>query len=354
MSTEPTVSLRAVVATLPDRCYENPTWKGLVYLTRDVVLYAVVLAALAYTDSVVALLILWPLAGLCISALFVLGHDAAHGSLFRSEKLCQAVGTMALLPSLHAYAPWKLGHNRIHHVHTARAGYDFVWNPLTPAEYEALPLLRKARHRVEWSAWGAGIYYLRVIWWERMMRLDPPARFQADFRRDRRRVWAYAAVFSGAALVFGGLHTGSVAGSAWMWLKVVLLPWLCWNQTMGATVHLHHVGADLRWHTEATWSRVKGQMGATMNYVVPRWYNVFAHNIYVHMPHHVDMRIPFYALPLAAESLAQHFGDLVRTRPLRLRDYLATTRQCKLFDYDRGIWCGYDGTPARVSSARSR
>ena len=90
---------------------------------------------------------LWLLTGLSISALFVLGHDAAHGALFRSKRLSYLLGQLAMLPGLHLYAAWVFGHNRIHHGHTVRQDMDYVWHPLLPEEYEALSLPGRIGHR---------------------------------------------------------------------------------------------------------------------------------------------------------------------------------------------------------------
>jgi len=53
-------------------------------------------------------------------------------------------------------------------------------------------------------------------------------------------------------------------------------------------------------------------------------------NIFVHVPRHVDVRIPFCALPEAAAAIQAEFPDAVHCDKLRLRDYLASTRACKL------------------------
>jgi omega-6 fatty acid desaturase (delta-12 desaturase) len=78
---------------------------------------------------------------------------------------------------------------------------------------------------------------------------------------------------------------------------------------------------------------------------MPRWYNFFVHNIYWHVPHHVDPRIPFYNLPRAAAVLEREAGSRVAPRRFALRDYERTTRLCKLYDFERGVWSGYDGVP---------
>jgi len=160
-------AVRDATAIVPGACYANPAWKGLGYLARDAALYATAVALLLSTDRPAPLAIGWALGGLATSALFVLAHDAAHGALFRSRRLCDAVARLALLPSLHALAAWQAGHNRVHHGHTGRRGVDFVWHPLTRDQWERLPGAGRLRHRVEWSAAGAGLYYLRAVWWAR-------------------------------------------------------------------------------------------------------------------------------------------------------------------------------------------
>jgi omega-6 fatty acid desaturase (delta-12 desaturase) len=80
--------------------------------------------------------------------------------------------------------------------------------------------------------------------------------------------------------------------------------------------------------------------GTTMLYV-PVWLDFFLHRIFFHVAHHVDMRIPFYELPAACEEIRAAFPDVVISRKLRLRDFFANTRQCKLYDFEQGRWLTY-------------
>src|SRR6185503_11692047 len=54
-------------------------------------------------------------AGIMISTLFVLGHDATHGSLVASSRQNRVLGRLLFLPSLHNYTLWRIQHNRLHH-----------------------------------------------------------------------------------------------------------------------------------------------------------------------------------------------------------------------------------------------
>jgi omega-6 fatty acid desaturase (delta-12 desaturase) len=314
----------------------------LAYLLRDLLIYAGVVGALVVIDSPWLLPPLWLLAGLAISALFVVGHDAAHGSLFKSRRLSRAVGQFAMLPSLHLYEAWVFGHNRIHHGHTIRQGMDYVWHPLTPEEYSELSLPRRIAHRLKWSCWGAGIYYMHEIWWQKMIwNFEPPKKIATAIRRDRFLVGSYAFLVSGALLVAGVISYGGVLGALWMWVKVFAIPFVIWNYSIGFAVYVHHICPEIAWRTRREWSRFIGQLAGTTIIYLPSWLNFFYHNIFLHVTHHVSMRVPFYHLPEATRVLRENFGDIIVERAYGVRDYLDSTRRCKLFDFEAGRWVRY-------------
>lgn len=53
---------------------------------------------------------------------FVIGHDCAHKSFSRNKLLEDIVGTLAFLPLIYPYEPWRFKHDR-HHAKTNM----FVW-----------------------------------------------------------------------------------------------------------------------------------------------------------------------------------------------------------------------------------
>src|SRR6478609_4557246 len=147
---ERTGSLKPVLDVIPDAAYDNPTWKGLAYFARDLAMYAVLVVVLIEVSNPIAGLALQIPMAFVVGALFVVGHDVAHGALFKSKRLNSIVGHVAMLPSWHVYEGWVLGHNRIHHAFTVRQGYDFVWHPYTADEYRAMRPWQRAGHRIEW------------------------------------------------------------------------------------------------------------------------------------------------------------------------------------------------------------
>jgi omega-6 fatty acid desaturase (delta-12 desaturase) len=334
-------SITQVIEILPDAVYENPTALGVLYFARDLMLYGLGVAALFFVDNPLLLVPVWIYAALSISALFIVGHDAAHGALFKSKRLGYVIGQLAMLPSLHVFEAWVFGHNRIHHGHTVREDMDYVWHPLSPEAYRALSTPRRLMHRLKWSWLGAGVYYGWDIWWRSMMRFTPPEKIAAAVRRDRLIVLGYAAAVSAALLVAGAHHYGTLGGALWMWVKVFAVPFALWNYSIGISVYVHHIAPDIEWHGRREWTRFKGQMEGTTILRIPAWLNVFYHNIFLHVPHHVDMRIPFYHLREASDAIRAHFGDVVRERSYGFADYLRATRACKLYDFSTRRWSGY-------------
>jgi len=135
---------------------------------------------------------------------------------------------------------------------------------------------------------------------------------------------------------------GSSPGSiAWLIARVLVVPFLGFCYVIGSVVHAHHVAPEIRWLRAAEWNRFAAQMEGTTVLRAPRGLNLFLHWIMVHVPHHVDMRIPMYNLEKAAAAIEAAFPGKITDRPTRFRDFVANTRRCKLFDFDSGRWLPY-------------
>lgn len=334
-------SLKPVLDVIPAEAYDNPTWKGLAYFGRDLVMYGLIVTGLILVNNPFAVIALWVLSAMVISGLFIVAHDAAHGALFSSKRLNRVIGTIAMLPSWHVYEGWTLGHNRIHHGYTVREGFDFVWHPYTPEQFAAMSTLGRLRHRFEWSWFGAGAYYLREVWWHKMIVGAPPARWAKTIRRDRFIVWSFVAVASLALGALGWASYGSVVGILWMILKVLVIPFLGFSFVIASFVHVHHIQPNIRWWKRREWTKWHGQMEGTTVLRARFGLNFFFHWIMVHVPHHVDMRIPMYNLELATDAMKEAFPGTIHDEPLRFMDFVRNTRVCRLYDFDEARWYTY-------------
>lgn len=333
--TKPT-GLKPVIDIIPDSCYQRSTARGLLLMARDFAVYGLALWGLASTNNPLLLVPLWLVAGLAVSGLFVLGHDAAHQALFDSKRLNDIVGRVTMLPSWHVTEQWIFGHNRVHHGHTLRQGMDFVWHPITAEQWSEMSGLARLRHRIEWGPLGSGAYYLREVWWNKMVRFTPPERWAKSMNRDRALVAAFVGLTLAGSLVLAGF-----GGGLWMWIKLFVVPFLLFCQTIGWVVYVHHIDPAIRWWPRREWNRFRGQVeGTTVLWGPPGW-ELFFHWIMVHLPHHVDMRIPCYRLPEAAEAIKAAYPEDVDERKISLRAYLHATRECKIHDFENGVWSRY-------------
>jgi omega-6 fatty acid desaturase (delta-12 desaturase) len=253
-------SLNDVRAIIPDECYRRSNWKASVALISAAVLYAAPLVGLVLTSGIIVTIVLWVLAGLGVAGLFVLGHDASHGALLDSRRLNRVVAQLCLAPSAHAEAAWDLGHNRIHHGYTTREGFDFVWHPLTAEQYRELGRFARLRHRLEWSFAGAGIYYMRTVWWEKMWRFKAGGARRNAIVRDKVTMGTVGGVVL-AATALVGLLLGGWTAALWWPLKLWVVPFLVFVHIIGWTVYVHHVSPEIRWWSRRDWSQYKGPDG---------------------------------------------------------------------------------------------
>jgi omega-6 fatty acid desaturase (delta-12 desaturase) len=103
-----------------------------------------------------------------IVRLFLVGHEACHGSFFGNAKLNSVCGRIAFLPSMTAFSLWEVGHNTAHHGFNNLKGRDQVWTPLSKAEFDAFPRYRQALERLYRCGLGWGAYYLIEMWWKKL------------------------------------------------------------------------------------------------------------------------------------------------------------------------------------------
>lgn len=269
--------------------------------------------------------------------LFLIGHDACHGSYTGQDWLNRLIGRVAFLPSLTPFSLWHMGHNVVHHGFNNLRGRDFVWAPLERAEYEALPAWRKRVERLYRSAWGPGVYYGWEIWWKRLYfpGLSRLGTRRPQFVRDCTLVTVAAAVWIGG-LLYAAARLGLPAVP--VLLAGFVVPFLLWNWTVGLVIYLHHTAPDVRWFdNKREWMQEAAQATGTAHLVMPWPLGPLLHHIMEHPAHHLDSGIPLYRLKAAQRRLGEILPE-VRPVQLTFAHYMDCVRQCKLYDYEARSW----------------
>jgi omega-6 fatty acid desaturase (delta-12 desaturase) len=287
-------------------------------------------------------------AGVFSGSLFMIGHDACHGSYTSRHGLNQVLGRIAFLPSYHTYSLWDLSHNRIHHVHTNLKGKDFVWTPLTLAEFDRLPWLRRLLHRGFRTPLGLALYYPVEIWAPRLVfprrkYLDRPRRI---YTADRLLVLAFFIVqLLTIAAVGHGRSDGWSACARDMGFALVL-PWLVFNWMIGFVIYFNHTHPAVPWFDKpGEWSTSPSAIRGTVRLTFPRWTRTFASNIMDHVAHHVDPRVPLARLNQAQQHIEGVLPGQIVVQAFGVRELREILRRCKLYDYEAHRWTDFRGSP---------
>ncbi len=332
------VSLRDILSAY----YDRSTLLAVVLLALDLALFAAGQYLLLAASALGWQLVGGALTTLAIVRLFIIGHDACHGSLTDHAALNKLLGRIAFLPSLTPFSLWRVGHNVVHHGFNNLKGRDFVWQPLDVAEFASLSPARRLLERVYRSAFGPLPYYMVEIWWRRLYfpgRDYKPGK-RGEFFWDSMLVTVFALAWI-TWLVIAGLASGGAAHLAFVLVVGFLVPFLIWNWTVGFVVYLHHTHPDVVWYADkSAWLKAQGMLHGTVRYHVRPWWNWLLHNIMEHAAHHLDPRIPLYRLKAAQGALARLVPDIPVVE-LSMRTYWRSVRECKLFDFERRRWVGF-------------
>lgn len=279
--------------------------------------------------------------GIVTSTLFVLGHDAAHGSLTSYRMANEILARLAFLPSLHNVTLWRIQHNRLHHQMPNVQGRN-SWSPLSVDEYYALSVSHRILYRIYRSAFGMAPYYLIERWWKR--KFFPRGEIDADHLApailDFLMLISWLTLWLLVLIWIGSASGQSNPVSAILWGFVI--PFVVWNQFIGQTVLLQHTHPAVRWYRTADdASAGGGQETRTIHVRFPRWYGFLGHEIMEHPAHHINPMIPCYRLYAAQLRLGKILGtNAIVDRPTSL---VSVIRRCKLYDYDRHIWVDFSG-----------
>ena len=345
----PTVSVKAVRAALPENARERSTMLGVSYFAIAALVYAISFASIALASSSIARIALALVNGLAVGILFIVGHDACHGSLTPSSTLNKWLGRIAFLPSLHPFAAWEYSHNALHHGFTNLRGKDPVYCPLTVAEFRALSSAQQRFERLCRSWIGMLPLYLGRIWWPLEIMPSAEHRTHIDkrgtFGFDRAIVLAFPVVQFATLFAMSGSIGASVIG--------VTVPFLTFNWLIGFATFQHHTHPRVLWYRdEAEWSFFRAQVQSTVHVEFPRWIELLLNNIMEHTAHHVDTKVPLYRLTNAQDAIEAAFGEEnVITERFTFAGMNRTFRTCQLYDYDAHRWLSFDGAP--TTDARS-
>lgn len=326
------IKLGTVRESIPDSCYRRSTAKALGWFAFDLALYIAALSLVFAARHPVAQLLGGVLAGGAVAVMFVWAHDAAHGALFRSKLVSEVLGTLLMLPSMNMYRLWSYGHNKVHHGFTSFSPIDWIWRPLTPGEYESKSSWARFVYRRERSVLTCGLHYLLRVWWTGMVRFKPRyKRHRLGFTLSKLGTLVFASSLSYAAWTTAGGLVGVIAA--------VIVPFLVFTYVIAFFVYIHHTHPAVPFFdVRDEWCATIGQVFCSTVVRCSRVTELLTHRILVHVPHHVDVRVPFYQLAPAYEAIKADWGPYLHEYRFSWSAIRSIFRSCQLFDFETKTW----------------
>jgi len=285
--------------------------------------------------------------GALIGLIFLIGHDAAHSAWVPGREANRWCARLAFLPSLHSRSLWEVVHNHIHHSYTNLKGVDYVWAPMSKAEYDAHGWPRRLLERFYRSLLGPAIYYWTAFWLPKLILPIAP-----EARRDWKRHLpdTLFVVGAGAALIFAIALTGLwLTPERPLWLILLVgwfVPFAIWNWLMALSIFLQHNHPQVPWFSDpAEWTFYNGAIRGAAHVELPFDFLALFKWVMLHNAHHVLPSVPLYNLTDAQSKLIEAYGEDVTQYRFSLPAYWRISRACKLFDYERKQWTDFAGHP---------
>jgi omega-6 fatty acid desaturase (delta-12 desaturase) len=175
------------------------------------------------------------------------------------------------------------------------------------------------------------------VWWDKMLLFKPTnlqPKEKAALLLSKWVVAVFAIILAAALYIFAGV-VGVIAG--------LIMPFLIFNYFIAFYVYLHHTHPEVTFFDERQeWNHAIGMIQCTTVIRCSRWWELLNHNILIHTPHHIDVRIPFYHLKRAYGDLQQDYHQYMHEYRFSWGEVSKIFKQCKLYDYKAKKWYGFE------------
>ncbi len=255
---------------------------------------------------------LFVLGGLFMVRLFIIFHDACHGSFFKNKTWNLWLGRLTGLLTFTPFEAWRQAHNR-HHASSGdldRRGVGDVWT-MTSDEFRKASKLKRLGYRLYRNPivmFGLGPFFMLLI----SNRLSAKADKQPIKNSIR---------LTNLALLIWILALGWFIG-----FKIYLmiqLPIIFVGGLIGIWLfYVQHQFEGTYWSKNEQWDVIQAALKGSSYYQLPALLHWLTGNIGYHHVHHLRSGIPFYNLPKCHAQT-----DLFHSVPgLSLKESLKTVK----------------------------
>ena len=319
---------------------------GFILYVTDFIFYFTAIYGVIYLPDLWMKVIASIFAGIKISNLSVIAHDAAHNSLTKSRRLNKFIAITSLLPCLFNYRLWLYDHNKLHHTQT-NEDFPDSYTPYSKEQFDSLPALRQKLERLyrKPSLLYFGLYYIIERWSKAkfLPRKHMPVEIHSE-------AWKYFGLLMLYLVAFISLLAYAPMYSRTSTVTAVslgfILPFYIFQSLYAAAVYVQHTHPRIAWFNAPPDRNETGRQELiSVNLVCPKWINILVHHIFDHSAHHACPAIPCYQLGAAQRRLNELMNSYAVTEKLSLTALFRTMEICKLYDYTNHRWLDFDGCP---------
>lgn len=318
------VTLTDIIKSMPSEVFDLNPWKAWGAVLTSIVSFSASLYLISISPWYM-LPFAWALAGTAFTGWFVVGHDCGHRSFCQNKLLEDIVGTLAFMPLIYPFEPWRIKHNH-HHAHTNKLVEDTAWHPVREEEMAKWDASTRNAFKLflgtPLKLWASVGHW--AVWHFDLKKYTEAQR--------PRVIISLLAVFAFMAIGWPALiyYTG-IEG----WAKYWLMPWLGYHFWMSTFTVVHHTAPHIPFKPADEWNAAKAQLSGTVHCNYPRWVEFLTHDINVHVPHHVNSKIPWYNLRAATDSLRQNWGEYMTEATFNWRMVKAICTECHVYDKEK-------------------
>jgi acyl-lipid omega-6 desaturase (Delta-12 desaturase) len=285
---------------------------------------------------VLTLLLAFPTAGFAMR-MFIIFHDAGHGSFFKAKWANDLVGRLTGVLLFTPYFAWRHSH-AVHHATAGdldRRGTGDVWT-LTLDEYNKLPFLQRMAYRAYRNPFmifviGPTLDFVILQRFYPMNAATEP-RERASVRNTN---LALLGLFILASLTIG-----------FKAFILVELPIIAIASSFGVWLfYMQHQYENVYWERHENWDFAAAALYGSSYFKMPRILQWFTGNIGFHHVHHLSPRIPNYTL----EQCHEENELFKKIEPMTFRSSLKSMN-IRLWDEDRHKMIGYQKSPETEAS----
>ncbi|MBP7282057.1 MAG: fatty acid desaturase [Leptospiraceae bacterium] len=333
---EPTLS--EIKKTVREDCFKPNPVKASLFLLFGLIqfLFAGAFSFVVWSLDYAALFPLsWFVMGFVFTSLFVLGHDCAHESLTGKKWLNSFLGHILFIPTFYPYYAWKYSH-AAHHQHTNElyapentVYFDNAWIPMTVNQYKTLKkqsYLLAALYKITRLFIPLGSLMHNLIYHY----------IPSKFKKDHKENVYFSYLFLFLAVIVIGTSIYFVTRSIFALFHFWVIPAFFFQFWMSLYTFLHHTSEDMSFYPQSEWNQYRGQIKSTTNYKMPKWISSLHFHIDIHIPHHLNIKIPSYMLLAAQKDLNNSkYSEDIQEEFFTWKHYFRVIRNCNLWDENK-------------------